>query len=167
MTCVQTLYSGLIYLFLGLKECIAGDVCIDEGEAIYCSSGCCGSYRDHHCCSHTGLIVGIVVCVAVITGIVVIYCYLKHRNRKRTHAQFLRPVVHGQPVPLVNNINRGPSTIAGPALPGYPPPYEYCYNQPPIQPKGPPPAYDVVYRTAAGIGSSPSNNNGGYPPTVS
>lgn len=49
-------------------------------------------------------------------------------------------------------------------MPGYPPPYDYTLNQPPLQPKGPPPTYDSVYRTAAGIGGGPSNN--AYPPPL-
>lgn len=42
-------------------------------------------------------------------------------------------------------------------MPGYPPPYDYTLNQSPLQPKGSPPTYGSVYRTAAGIGGGPSN----------
>ena len=103
----HTTFRFNIILDFSLTGCFSGDICTNHNQHIYCSSGCCGSYKDHHCCSHTGLIVGVVVCVAVITGIVVIYCYLRHRNRKRTHANLMRPVPHGQPIPVLQNAARG------------------------------------------------------------
>lgn len=51
-------------------------------------------------------------------------------------------------------------------MPAYPPPYDFTITQPPLQPKGPPPAYDSVYRTSAGIGVGASSNPG-YPAPVS
>ena len=86
--------------------CLSDDICENVNSVLYCSSGCCGSYREHHCCSHIGLIIGIVVCVAVITAVVVIYCYLRHRNRKRTHAQTLICVPNARGISIVNSVER-------------------------------------------------------------
>ena len=58
--------------------------CVNRNDRFPCEHGCCGDYKDQHCCSFAGLIVGIIIGVALLIAVIagIVYCWLKKHWRK-------------------------------------------------------------------------------------
>ncbi|XP_056000002.1 cysteine and tyrosine-rich protein 1-like [Ostrea edulis] len=78
----------LLILSLTILTEISGEetYCVNRNDRFPCEHGCCGDYKDQHCCSFAGLIVGIIVGVALLIAVIagIIYCWLKKHWRKES-----------------------------------------------------------------------------------
>lgn len=79
---VSEILSVCIFL---ITEVFAEETfCVNKNDKFPCEHGCCGDYKDQHCCSFAGLIVGIIIGVALLIAVIagIVYCWLKKHWRK-------------------------------------------------------------------------------------
>ncbi|XP_062577800.1 cysteine and tyrosine-rich protein 1-like [Saccostrea cucullata] len=85
---VDIILEQIFFLVIVFISDIAGEetFCENRQDKFPCEHGCCGDYKDQHCCSFAGLIVGIIIGVALLIAVIagIVYCWLKKHWRKES-----------------------------------------------------------------------------------